>query len=54
MMVKRYILSYRTDNPDQDPISMQFTSYRKAMAYARELEKDEKVIDIVIHMPSKV
>ena len=54
MMVKRYMVSYTTDDPNKDPISIQFTSYRKAMAYARELEKDEKVIDIVIHMPSKV
>lgn len=53
-MIKRYPLSYTTDDPNKGPISMQFTSYRKAMAYARELEKDEKVIEIIIGIPSKV
>lgn len=53
MMANRYILSYTTDDPNKDPISIQFTSYKKAMTYAKELEKDEKVIDIVIGMPLK-
>jgi len=53
MTVKRYMLTYRTDDPDKDPISIQFTSYKKAMTYAKDLEKDEKVIDIVIYLPSK-
>jgi hypothetical protein len=54
MMVKRYVLTYRTDDPDKDPTTVTFTSYKKAMTYAKELAKDEKVIDILIGLPSKV
>ena len=53
MTVKRYVLTYRTDDPDKDPTTVSFTSYKKAMTYAKDLEKDEKVIDIVIYLPSK-
>jgi hypothetical protein len=54
MMVKCYVLTYRTDDPDACPTTMTFTSYKKAMTHAKELAKDEKVIDILIGLPSKV
>jgi hypothetical protein len=52
-MIKCYVLTYRTNDPDKDPVTVTFTSYKKAMAYAKELQKDEKVIDIVIGLPSE-